>query len=701
MMIIIEGIDGTGKTTLKDKLLSRGFRSLHFDYDVSSQSIFDKYDRIIQSCDDEIVLDRSFISEVAYGNAVRSGSRITPNQLDELAYKCAKKGTIIVYLHAPKEILSSRRIDDAKDANLLEKYYKRLCEQYESIMRHLAIYLPVLWLDATLPVNDLIDALCDFYVEEKFELVYVGNISRDVEDDGVSSCWGGSAFHSAVASALTGNKRIGLISGIGNDFDITIMESLSITNINEVNYARKCNSFRKDPITLNFVLLESSYVEYPQITKRVFADHIHISLRYGVPVERIIENPLLRYGTLSFDVLNSSLSYAIEMLERYKHKLSLLFCNFAEFQHIQKSKFLFTVIVTNEHRPVSIWANGILQQMLIVPYNPIIVRTDGAGDSFIGGFLSLPLKIDNLSSNTVLGIATAWASVSCEKRYKLSSETLHFAKIKTECANTVIIKRLPKHIIVVGNSCSGKSELSNYIIDYLSNHYEMIDDYNCLNDIFGLDDAIRASLNISDLLKYTYSNSKAHTVISEYRQLLSRGTLTNLTLYTTANSAGGHDIQRPELWDVILADSLSEVFVDKHYIVQLSRGADESYLNYKSIKASEVYDSALMLLIEKFKCNTEDILLINMTADYDIRIARNILRAAHGGHLVSEEAMKTVYAEDVLQTRCGSSSGWLTVENYNLPYVTVYNNENANNLDERFHEITMELLIKYNQSFNS
>lgn len=41
-MIIIEGLDGTGKTTLKEGLLSYGFRSFHFDYDIVTSNIFDK-----------------------------------------------------------------------------------------------------------------------------------------------------------------------------------------------------------------------------------------------------------------------------------------------------------------------------------------------------------------------------------------------------------------------------------------------------------------------------------------------------------------------------------------------------------------------------------------------------------------------------------------------------------------------------------
>lgn len=59
-MIIIEGLDGTGKTTLKEGLLSYGFRSFHFDYDIVTSNIFDKYCKIISGSDKQTVLDRSY-----------------------------------------------------------------------------------------------------------------------------------------------------------------------------------------------------------------------------------------------------------------------------------------------------------------------------------------------------------------------------------------------------------------------------------------------------------------------------------------------------------------------------------------------------------------------------------------------------------------------------------------------------------------
>lgn len=70
-MIILEGLDGTGKTTLKEGLMSYGFHSLHFDYDTTTTNIFDKYSKIISASDKQTVLDRSYISEMVYGNVIR------------------------------------------------------------------------------------------------------------------------------------------------------------------------------------------------------------------------------------------------------------------------------------------------------------------------------------------------------------------------------------------------------------------------------------------------------------------------------------------------------------------------------------------------------------------------------------------------------------------------------------------------------
>lgn len=698
-MIIIEGLDGTGKTTLKEGLLSNGFRSYHFDYDIVTTNIFDKYCKIISGSDKQTVLDRSFISEMVYGNVIRKHSRISYSQLDELACQCAKQGSIIVYLYAPQNVLLSRRLRDIHDTKMLEDYYDKLCEEYVLLMQRLSHYLPVLWLDTTDSQQETLDSVCKFYQEQSFDLVYAGNISRDKYIDTGNEYWGGSGFHSAIASALLGEKKVGVISGVGEDFDEEIFRILGIININGKLKKERCNVFQTDSVNSSFKLSGEYYLPYPSVTERIFARHLHISLRKGVPVEDILSNPMIRFDSLSVDVMYSSIDYAMDMICRFKERISMIFCNLKEYEQIKEHISTILTIVTNEHRPVMLWKDGILQQMFIVPYCDKIIRTDGAGDSFIGGFLSIPRRM-NLHGNIIRGIAMSWTAVACERRYELTHEELSYALKMVEDTNLKSIKKVPRHIIVIGNPCSGKTAFTDYIIDYFSDYYISIDDYGALQDVFMLDDCIRLNSSIPETLNDFKIKGKAKKVTDEYLNLYERSVLES-SLYTIPNSNGGHDICRPELWDIILEESLLHCSSEKNYIFQLSRGTDQQYMCYKSISKCQVYDAALLTIIRKLNCPDNEVLIVNLTANYETRILRNKHRALSGGHYVSDTAMKNIYAEDAFAQKCPDKSGIFTIDTFAIPYITIDNNLEADNISRHFLEITHNVLDRYNQLFSN
>lgn len=697
-MIIIEGLDGTGKTTLKEGLLSYGFHSLHFDHDTVTTNIFDKYSRIISTSDKQTVLDRSYISEMVYGNVIRKYSRINYSQLDELAFQCAKKGSIIVYLYAPQNVLLSRRMSDQKDIIILQNNYVTLCEEYASLMQRLSHKLPILWLEATKSRQEILDSVYDFYQEKQFDLVYIGNISRDKHID-TSEYWGGNAFHSAIASALFEEKKIGIISGIGKDFDEEILKTLDIININGKTKQENCNVFLTDSENSSFKLIGESYLPYPSVSERIFSQHLHISLRKGVPVEDILNNPMIRYDSLSVDVIYTSIDYALDMICHFNERISLIFCNFKEYVKIKDHIPSVLAIVTNEYRPVSLWKNGIFQQMFIVPFCDKVIRADGTGDNFIGGFLSVPRKKD-LHDNIMRGIAMSWSAVTCKKRYELTHQELALALKEVEKINIKSIKKMPKHVIVIGNPCSGKTAFTDYIIDYFSNYYTSIDDYGALCDVFALDDCIRSTSNILATLDEFRLKRKAQTVVNDYLNSY-HSSESALSLYTIPNSNGGHDILRPELWDIILEESLLGLSDNKNYIFQLSRGTDQQYMCYKSISKQQVYDDALLMIIRKLKCRANEILIVNLTADYEIRILRNRHRALCGGHYVSDIAMKNIYAEDVFAQKCSNKTGILTIDTFSIPYITVDNSLEVNNICKNFFEIIQIVLDRYNSLFDN
>ena len=76
-MIIIEGLDGVGKTTLVDYFVNMGMKKYHFDYDAKNMDLFTKYMRVLEEKSDILVLDRSFVSEMVYGPVLRNNCKLT------------------------------------------------------------------------------------------------------------------------------------------------------------------------------------------------------------------------------------------------------------------------------------------------------------------------------------------------------------------------------------------------------------------------------------------------------------------------------------------------------------------------------------------------------------------------------------------------------------------------------------------------
>lgn len=113
-MIIIEGLDGVGKTTLVNYFATQGMKKHHFDYDVNNMDLFSKYMRVLQEEDLNLVLDRSFISEMVYGPVLRGKSKLELEQYKKLLEAYKQVGTSIIYLTAPQEILLERRQGDQK-----------------------------------------------------------------------------------------------------------------------------------------------------------------------------------------------------------------------------------------------------------------------------------------------------------------------------------------------------------------------------------------------------------------------------------------------------------------------------------------------------------------------------------------------------------------------------------------------------------
>lgn len=142
-MIIIEGIDGVGKTTLVYYLETLGFKKYHFDYDIKNLDLLSKYMKILLLEDNYIVLDRSFISEMVYGPVIRGISKLSIEAYTNLLISYKNADAKIIYLTAPKEVLLQRRNNDKKDYEIIKYYYDELNKKYNEIMEYSSKFIDI------------------------------------------------------------------------------------------------------------------------------------------------------------------------------------------------------------------------------------------------------------------------------------------------------------------------------------------------------------------------------------------------------------------------------------------------------------------------------------------------------------------------------------------------------------------------------
>lgn len=142
-MIIVEGIDGTGKTTLVTALKNLGLNNVNYNYNKETQSFATKYFNIDLSTVKNGVSDRSFISEVAKGDIVRGICRLSNEDYEKLLKYYSTFNTKVVYLKADKRTLIKRRIDDPKDLEMLREYYYDIDARYDEVINIARKYLDV------------------------------------------------------------------------------------------------------------------------------------------------------------------------------------------------------------------------------------------------------------------------------------------------------------------------------------------------------------------------------------------------------------------------------------------------------------------------------------------------------------------------------------------------------------------------------
>lgn len=142
-VVLVEGCDGSGKTTMADQLAGRyGFRVVHSSRSPDSIDLAERH-RAIISAPGRLALDRSFVSELVYGPIFHGRSRLTWPQAIELAQLVADRGGLLVHLTAEPQTIQARlrhrRDGDPLPLALIE----RIQQQYDDVLTQLDPFVTI------------------------------------------------------------------------------------------------------------------------------------------------------------------------------------------------------------------------------------------------------------------------------------------------------------------------------------------------------------------------------------------------------------------------------------------------------------------------------------------------------------------------------------------------------------------------------
>jgi hypothetical protein len=107
-VIVLDGCDGTGKTTLAEELREQfGYAITHSGRTPDGIDLAGRYRQLL-AMPGRLVLDRSFISELVYGPLLHGRSRITQQAAVSLAQDVAQRGGTLVHLTGAPEAIAAR-----------------------------------------------------------------------------------------------------------------------------------------------------------------------------------------------------------------------------------------------------------------------------------------------------------------------------------------------------------------------------------------------------------------------------------------------------------------------------------------------------------------------------------------------------------------------------------------------------------------
>lgn len=145
MIIILEGPDGSGKTTLAQQISKQtGFPIIHRSQPKTEEEKMCMMGEYLQAIKERknAIFDRCWYSEMAYGPVMRDESVITYPEMYELERQLAKSGAMIIHCTGPEAALWMRCQRRGEEYITCRDDFKAIHKNFEEIMS-VPHYIPV------------------------------------------------------------------------------------------------------------------------------------------------------------------------------------------------------------------------------------------------------------------------------------------------------------------------------------------------------------------------------------------------------------------------------------------------------------------------------------------------------------------------------------------------------------------------------